>query len=180
MAKSNGFVSWLNWTAKIFWYTSFLTFLIVNISYVINIPALASNKMFVMALSLIVFWVLSFICTKDLWPSARYLRTRCTGSDDPAIILIVMGFKWPYLCFRSSLELTYSVATMTLQKMNMDSLSAISSTAFALAGAETTANFATEMNNPKRDFPGYLHCRRCRCRHIRIGLYCHYDDPAYG
>ena len=144
-------VSWLNWTAKIFWYTSFLTFLIVNISYAINIPALASNKMFVMALSLIVFWVLSFMSTKGMTFGKIFTNLGALGSTIPAIILIVMGFAAVFVFGHPSAS-TYSAATMTPQ-LNMDSLSAISSIMFALAGAETTANFATEMNNPKRDFP---------------------------
>ena len=45
----------------------------------------------------------------------------------------------------------YTVETMT-PVMNWDSLSAISSIMFAFAGSELTANFVTEMENPKRDF----------------------------
>ena len=38
--KKTGFmVSWLNWSAKIFWYSSFLTFMMVNITYAIGKPA---------------------------------------------------------------------------------------------------------------------------------------------
>lgn len=41
-------VSWMHWTALIFWYASFLTFLAINFSYMIGRPELADNKAFVL------------------------------------------------------------------------------------------------------------------------------------
>ena len=117
-------VSWLNWTSKIFWYTSFLTFLTINVSFAINMPELAENKTFVLILSIVGFWALS---------------------------LILMAFGAALFVGRPSASV-YTVETMT-PVMNWDSLSAISSIMFAFAGSELTANFVTEMENPKRDFP---------------------------
>ena len=144
-------VSWLNWTAKIFWYTSFLTFLTINVSFAINMPALSENKTFVLILSLAVFWILSFISTKGMTLGKFFTNLGSLGSTVPAILLILLAFAATFIFGRESASV-YTIETMT-PVLNWDSLGAISTVMFALAGSEVTANFVTEMDNPKRDFP---------------------------
>ncbi|MBU3189919.1 amino acid permease [Clostridium bowmanii] len=158
-------VSWLNWTAKLFWYTSFLTFLIVNISYAIGRPDLASNKMFVMSLSLIIFWLLSYISTRGMGFGKLFTNIGALGSTVPAILLIVMGLVSVYV-FGNEPASIYTVQTLT-PKLNMDSFAAISSVMFALSGAEITANFVTEMENPKKNLPKAILIAAC----LVAGLY---------
>ncbi|WP_207876568.1 APC family permease [Clostridium sp. HV4-5-A1G] len=149
--KQGFMVSWLNWTAKIFWYTSFLTFLMVNVSYAIGQPALAENKIFVMAASLVIFWILSVISTKGMAFGKIFTNIGALGSTVPTILLIAMAFI-SVLIFGHKPASVYTVQTM-MPKMDVNSFAAISSVMFALAGAETTANFVTEMDNPKKNFP---------------------------
>ena len=164
--EEKGFlVSWLNWTAKIFWYTSFLTFLIVNLSYAIGRPELASNKMFVMSLSLIVFWLLSYISTRGMGFGKVFTNIGALGSAIPAILLIIMALASVYI-FGNHPASVYTVQTLT-PKLNADSFAAISSVMFALSGAEITANFVTEMDNPKKDLPNAILIAAC----LVAGLY---------
>ncbi|MCC9295000.1 amino acid permease [Clostridium sp. WLY-B-L2] len=149
--KQGFMVSWLNWTAKIFWYTSFLTFLMVNVSYAIGQPALAENKIFVMAASLVIFWILSVISTKGMAFGKIFTNIGALGSTVPTILLIAMAFI-SVLIFGHKPASVYTVQTI-MPKMDVNSFAAISSVMFALAGAETTANFVTEMDNPKKNFP---------------------------
>ena len=144
-------VSWLNWTSKIFWYTSFLTFLTINVSFAINMPELSENKTFVLIMSLAVFWILSFISTKGMTFGKIFTNLGALGSTVPAVLLILMAFGAAIFFDRPSASV-YTVETMT-PVLNWDSLGAISSVMFAFAGSELTANFVTEMENPKRDFP---------------------------
>ena len=144
-------VSWLNWTAKILWYTSFLTFLTVNVAFAVNMPELSENKPFVLIVSLAVFWVLSFICTKGMSFGKIFTNVGALGSTVPAILLIVMAFGALIFGGRESVS-QYTVETLT-PVLNWDTLGAISTVMFAYEGAEVTANFVTEMENPKRDFP---------------------------
>ncbi|RDY28234.1 amino acid permease [Romboutsia weinsteinii] len=145
-------VSWLNWTAKIFWYTSFLTFLCVNVSYTIGNPALADNKIFVFVTSIIVFWVLSYIATKGMSFAKIFTNAGALGSTIPAAFLIGLSFLAVFVLGKHESASTYTVATLTPQ-MNMDSFVAISAVMFGLAGAETTANFITEIDKPEKNFP---------------------------
>ena len=144
-------VSWLNWTSKIFWYTSFLTFLTINVSFAINMPELSENKTFVLIMSLAVFWILSFISTKGMTFGKIFTNLGALGSTVPAVLLILMAFGAAIFFDRPSASV-YTVETMT-PVLNWDSLGAISSVMFAFAGSELTANFVTEMENPKRDVP---------------------------
>lgn len=144
-------VSWLNWTAKIFWYSSFLAFFTINMSYTIGKPELASNKMFVLVVSLILFWLLSLISTRGMAFAKVFTSVGALGSTVPAVLLIVMGFVSVFV-FKNEPASTYTVSTLT-PKLNMDTLCAISGVMFGLSGAETTANFVTEMDNAEKNFP---------------------------
>ena len=132
-------VSWLNWTSKIFWYTSFLTFLTINVSFAINMPELAENKTFVLILSIVGFWALSLASTRGMSFGKIFTNLGALGSTVPAILLILMAFGAALFVGRPSASV-YTVETMT-PVMNWDSLSAISSIMFAFAGSELTANF---------------------------------------
>lgn len=145
-------VSWLNWTAKIFWYASFLTFFAVNISYMSGKPELASNKLFVLAISLALFWLLSFASMKGMAFGKLFTSVGALGSTIPTIILISTSFL-AILVFKSAPSAsTYTAATM-MPQLNGNSLVAISGIIFAYTGAEVTANFVTEIDNPKKNYP---------------------------
>lgn len=149
--KMGFLVSWLNWSSKLFWYSSFLTYLSVNVSYALGKPELAENKMFVLVFSLIVFNVLSYISTLGMSFGKIFTNIGALGSTVPTVILIVLAFVAVY-GFGIESASAHTLSNM-VPKLNMDGFVAISAIMFALAGAETTANFATEMDNPKKDFP---------------------------
>lgn len=144
-------VSWLNWTAKLFWYSSFLTFLTVNLAYTLGKPELAANKTFVLIASLVIFWLVSMISTKGMSFGKFFTNVGALGSTIPTILLIVMAFI-SVVIFKNESASTYTVKAM-MPKFSADSLVAISAIMFGLAGAETTANFVTEIDNPKKNFP---------------------------
>lgn len=151
--KKTGFmVSWLNWSAKIFWYSSFLTFMMVNITYAIGKPALADNKLLVTAASIIIFWILSFLSCKGMIFGKVFTNTGALGSTIPTVILIVMAFITVAVLKKQPSASVYSVANM-IPKLNTDSMVAISAIMFGMAGAETTANFISEIDEPHKNFP---------------------------
>lgn len=151
--EKHGFmVSWLNWTAKVFWYSSFLTFLSINVSYAVGNPALADNKVFVLIFSLIVFWVLSFISTKDIKFAKIFTNTGALGSTIPGILLIVFSFLAVVILKKIPSASTYTVSTLT-PKINPNSFVAISAIIFGFTGAETLANFITQIEKPEKNFP---------------------------
>lgn len=145
-------VSWLNWTAKIFWYASFLTFFAVNFAYMLGKPSLSENKILVLILSVALFWFLSWISTKGMSFGKFFTSIGSFGSTIPTILLISMAFIAIVILDKAPSASTYTVSTL-MPKLNPDSLVAISGIIFAYTGAEITANFITEMDQPKKNFP---------------------------
>lgn len=145
-------VSWLNWTAKLFWYSSFLTFLAINVSYAVGNPALADNKIFVLIFSLIVFWGLSIISTKDIKFAKIFTKTGALGSTIPSILLIAFAFLAVVVLNKIPSASTYTVQTLT-PDLNPNSFVAISAIIFGFTGAETLANFITQIDKPEKNFP---------------------------
>ena len=84
-------VSWMHWTALIFWYAYFLTFLAINISYMIGKPELADNKPFVLIMSLVVIWGLSFVSMRGMKLGKYFTSVGAFGSVIPTIFLIGMA-----------------------------------------------------------------------------------------
>lgn len=119
--KKWGFmVSWLNWTAKLFWYSSFLTFLTVNLSYALGRPELAANKPFVLITSLVIFWVVSLISTRGMTFGKFFTNVGALGSTIPTVLLIVMAFI-SVVILKNEPASTYTAQAM-LPKLNSDSL----------------------------------------------------------
>ncbi len=145
-------VSWMHWTALIFWYASFLTFLAINFSYMIGRPELADNKAFVLIMSLVVIWGLSFVSMRGMQLGKYFTSVGALGSLIPTVFLIGMAILAIVVLKVAPSASEYTVATMT-PKMNMNSLVAISGITFAYTGAEFTANFVSDMKNPQKDYP---------------------------
>lgn len=145
-------VSWMHWTALIFWYASFLTFFSVNFTYMIGRPELADNKLLVLIMSLVVFWALSFASIKGMTFGKYFTSVGALGSVVPTVCLIVMSVLAIVVFKKAPSASVYTFETLA-PKLNVNSLVAISGITFAYTGAEFTANFASEMKDPQRDYP---------------------------
>ena len=145
-------VSWMHWTALIFWFASFLTFFSVNATYMVGRPDLANNKLLVLIMSIAIIWILSIASMKGM-EFGKYLTSAGSlGSTVPTVCLIVMSFLTVVILKKAPSASVYSVATMT-PKLTMSSLVEISSIMFSYTGAQLAANFISEMENPQKNYP---------------------------
>ena len=145
-------VSWMHWTALIFWFASFLTFFSVNATYMVGRPDLANNKLLVLIMSIAIIWILSIASMKGM-EFGKYLTSAGSlGSTVPTVCLIVMSFLAVAILKKAPSASVYSVATMT-PKLTMSSLVEISSIMFSYTGAQLAANFISEMENPQKHDP---------------------------
>ena len=145
-------VSWMHWTALIFWFASFLTFFSVNATYMVGRPDLANNKLLVLIMSIAIIWILSIASMKGM-EFGKYLTSAGSlGSTVPTVCLIVMSFLAVVVLKKAPSVSVYSVATMT-PKLTMSSLVEISSIMFSYTGAQLAANFISEMENPQKNYP---------------------------
>ena len=145
-------VSWMHWTALIFWFASFLTFFSINATYMIGRPDLAGNKALVLIMSILIIWVLSLASMRGMKFGKYFTSVGSLGSTVPTVFLIVFGFLAIAILKKAPSASVYTVANMT-PKINMNSLVAISSIMFAYTGAQLAANFITEMDKPQKNYP---------------------------
>lgn len=145
-------VSWLNWTSKVIWYSSILTFFAIDVAYSLGMETLSTNKIYTLILSLVIFWVLSLVSIKGMGKAKILTNLGAFGTIIPTAYIIIMAFLSVMVFKTSPSASTYNLQTLT-PKLDADSLVAISSLMFAFSGTEIAANFINEMDNPKRDFP---------------------------
>ena len=115
-------------------------------------PELADNKILVLIMSLVVFWALSFASMRGMKFGKYFTSVGALGSVVPTVCLIGMAILAVVVFKKAPSASEYTIATLT-PKLNMNSLVAISGITFAYTGAEFTANFASEMKNPQKDYP---------------------------
>lgn len=144
-------VSWLNWTSKLFWYASFMTFFTVNIAYMIGKPEILENKYLTLAIAVIVFVILSVLSINGLAKAKFLTGLGAFGSMIPAIIMIILAIATVGFIGAEPAS-TYTVGNLT-PKMNGNTMVAISAIIFGYTGGEVVANFVTEIENPRKNYP---------------------------
>ena len=144
-------VSWLNWTSKLFWYASFMTFFTVNIAYMIGRPDILENKYLTVCIAVLVFVTLSILSINGLAKVKFLTGLGAFGSMIPAIILIVLAFAT--VAFLGGEPASAYTVSSLAPKMNGNTLVAISAIIFGYTGGEVVANFVTEIENPRKNYP---------------------------
>ncbi|RKD23608.1 Amino acid transporter [Caminicella sporogenes DSM 14501] len=146
-------VSWLNWTAKIFWYPGYLTFITVSSAYVIGKPELAENKLFVIPMVLGVFWFITIVNLKGLSLGKWFSNIGgLLGSIVPSVLLIGLGFASVFI-YKNPIATSYTLSNLIPDFRDSSNISMLSSLMFAMAGVETTAAFAGEVKDAQKVFP---------------------------
>ena len=166
--KKWGFTAiWLQWIQNVVWYPTVLAFAAAAIAYGIGKPELANNGKFTGLFIIIFYWIATFIAfggTKILSKVTSY--GFLIGTVLPGVIVIILGIVW--VAMKKPLgfeELTASetaVATVVNGQVsprwfpnlsNVNNLSYLSGIVLLFAGVEVQAVHASEMENPKKQYP---------------------------
>jgi len=149
--KKYGFlVCWLYWLSMVFYFASYLTFLVINLFFAIGKSELTQNKFYIAIISVLIFWLISLIATKGITFGKFFASIGALGSSIPTVIILSLAF-FGVLTHRHIIPTDYKFKNF-MPKLNFDSFVAISSIMFALSGSETTANFVNQIENPKKNF----------------------------
>ncbi|SHE33819.1 amino acid/polyamine/organocation transporter, APC superfamily [Thermoanaerobacter uzonensis DSM 18761] len=146
-----GFItSWFYWINNLFYYPSLLTFVAVTLSYIIN-PSLKENKLYIIAVTLIVFWIVTLINIKGT-SFGKWLSNfgGLFGTLLPGIILIILGL---IALFTRPIPTDYSLTNWIPNLNKMSNIAFLSTLMFAMAGIELTPILAGETENPQKTFP---------------------------
>lgn len=166
--KKIGFVAiWLQWIQNVVWYPTVLAFAAAAIAYGIGKPELADNGMFTGLFIILFYWVatiIAFCGTKVLSKATSF--GFIIGTVFPGLIVILLGIIWLIskkpLGFEELTAAETSVATIVDGKIlprwipdlsNLKNLSFLSGIILLFAGVEVQAVHATEMENPKKQYP---------------------------
>lgn len=150
-----GFLTiWLQWIYNVFWYPTILSFIAVNIAYLID-PTLAANSIYMVSMVLILF-LLSTLSNYFGMKFSAKVSTICAivGTLIPMAFIIVLGVMWILDGHELGLEITAS--RFFPAPWESEHLAFFVIVLFSLFGLEMSAVHAEEVKNPQRDFPRAL------------------------
>lgn len=169
--KKWGFTAiWLQWIQNVVWYPTVLAFAAAAIAYGIGKPELANNGKFTGIFIIVFYWIATFIAfggTKTLSKvtSCGFL----VGTVLPGLVVIVLGLVWLMmkkpLGFEELTAAETTVATVVNGKVtprwlpdlsNPSNLAYLSGIVLLFAGVEVQAVHASEMKNPKKEYPAAI------------------------
>lgn len=153
--KKWGFVAiWLQWINTLVWYPTILSFIAGTVTYLLD-PALANNKLFLVAVILFTFWTLTFVNLKGIHTSAKF-ASFCAifGMVLPLALIILLFGIWLTLTHPMQIHFTSQNIFPSFSSTNSwISLTAIMT---AFLGMELAAVHVKEIKNPQKTFPKAL------------------------
>ncbi|WP_367606324.1 APC family permease [Legionella sp. W05-934-2] len=145
------FAIWLQWVNTVVWYPTIISFIAGTLAYLIN-PVLATNKLYIISVILIVFWSLTFIGIAGIRTSAN-IAGICAfvGMIIPMAFIILLAIIWLIKGNPIAVDLSWH----KLLPVWHDSQSWVSLTAImtAFLGMELAAVHVKNIDNPQHNFP---------------------------
>lgn len=154
--KRMGFLAiWLQWVESTIWYPTVLTFGAVSLAFIGSSDAkdmeLASNKLYTLAVVLVIYWAATFISLKGLgWVSKVAKIGGLVGTIIPAFLLMVLAVI--YLAAGGTSQMDFS-GSFFPDITKLDNLVLASGIFLFYAGMEMTGIHVKEMNNPAKEYP---------------------------
>ncbi|WP_104103687.1 putative glutamine/gamma-aminobutyrate antiporter GadC [Arthrobacter sp. 08Y14] len=138
------------------WFPTVLTFGAVSLAYTgenQNIDAqLAGNKVFVLAVVLVVYWLATFIAFRGAAAFSKVSQWGgIVGTIIPAIILIVLGFSYYFAGNTPQIQMGWGELIPDFS--NFSNVVLAASIFLFYAGMEMNAIHVKEVKNPTRDYP---------------------------
>ncbi|ANH79027.1 amino acid permease [Candidatus Chlamydia sanziniae] len=145
------FAIWMQWFHNMTWYPAMLAFIASTIVYKIN-PDLAHNKVYLAIVILAGFWLLTFFNFLGISSSALF-SSICViiGTLIPGIILVSLALFWIFSGHPIAISLSWSDIIPDIS--NMSSFVLLAGMLLALCGLEANANLASDMVNPRKNYP---------------------------
>lgn len=145
------FAIWMQWFHNMTWYPAMLAFIASTIVYKIN-PSLAHNKIYLATIILSGFWGLTFFNFLGINTSAIFSSV-CViiGTLIPGVILVSLALFW--VLSGNPIALPLSLSDMLPDFHNPSSFVLLAGMLLALCGLEANANLASDMVNPRKNYP---------------------------
>jgi glutamate:GABA antiporter len=145
---------WLLWVYNVVWYPTLLSFIGASIAYLIN-PALAQNKMFMVAVVLILFAIATLVnCYGMKISSLVSSLSAIFGTIIPILFIISLGAYWVFS--HHPLAITPQGQSFIPHIETFHDMAFLVVILFSLMGFEMSSIHAEEVKNPKNDYPKAL------------------------
>ena len=146
----------LLWAEVTIWFPTALTFGAVSLAFIgpdqAADQALSSNKLFVLAIVLLIYWGATYISTKGVSFFSKVAKWGgIIGTIIPAVILVVLGFAYVFSGETPQIEVSFKDIWPDFTKFDNFVLAA--SIFLFYAGMEMNAIHVKEVDNPKRNYP---------------------------
>ena len=154
--KRTGFVAiWLQWVESTIWYPTVLTFGAVSLAFIGTDSAkdmeLASNKVYTLAIVLLIYWAATYISLKGLgWVSKVAKIGGLVGTIIPAGLLVILAIA--YLVSGGESQMNFG-GNFFPDIARFDNLVLASGIFLFYAGMEMSGVHVSEMENPTRNYP---------------------------
>ncbi|MBQ3622160.1 MAG: amino acid permease [Bacteroidaceae bacterium] len=154
--KRIGFLAiWLQWVESTIWYPTVLTFGAVSLAFIgadsAHDMSLASNKLYTLAIVLIIYWAATFISLKGLgWVSKVAKIGGLIGTIIPAALLMILAII--YLIGGGEPQMNLH-GEFFPDIAKLDNLVLASGIFLFYAGMEMSGVHVSEMENPSRNYP---------------------------
>lgn len=157
----------LQWIQNVVWYPTVLGFAAAAIAYLIGMPALAQNGLFVGLFSILIYWFATWVAFKGTDMVSKITsRGFLIGTVLPGIVVIVMALVWLIGGNPDSIRDIPSSVTEIVKTSgghvhprffphmtDMSDIAFLAGIVLLFAGVEVQAVHSLEMKNPQKDFP---------------------------
>lgn len=153
--KKWGFAAiWLQWINTLVWFPTILSFIAGTLTYLLD-PSLAESKLFIVAVILITFWLLTLINLKGVHVSAKFASyCAIVGMVFPMVLIIGLFLVW--LLAGHPLQIHFTSHDMLPSFNNTNSWISLTAIMTAFLGMELAAVHVKEIKNPQQTFPKAL------------------------
>jgi glutamate:GABA antiporter len=153
-ARWGWFTIWLQWIYNVVWYPTMLAFILATLTYLID-PNLIQNKIFVLSLMLILWWLVTGISCLGIRVSSRVSTFGAlVGTLIPMFFMI--GFAAYSLLSTQTLALPFSKVAFFPSLQDTHHLAFLTTVVFGLMGLEMSAVHAGDVQQPQKNYPRAL------------------------
>lgn len=145
------FAIWMQWVHNVSWYPVILSFVATTVAYVFN-PALAENKIFVIATILISFWAMTLFNYLGIQTSSWFSTIGVIlGTIIPGLLIITLGIIW--VGGGNPINTPISFKALVPDFANLSDFAFLAGLFLAFAGLEVSSAHAREVINPQKNYP---------------------------
>src|SRR3990167_11324695 len=147
-----GFLAvWFQWIENVIWYPTILSFVAGTVAYVIN-PALATQKVFLIAIILTAFWGTTLINLLGIKSSALFGNICAViGLLVPMVLIIALGAVW--LFSGEPLQIQFTEQSLLPELSHSGLWVALTGIMLSFCGMEIATVHSSDVRDPQHSYP---------------------------